>query len=108
MFGVESPSPSKATKEDEANDVPETSELTEDVDMKDLVVKDDIDGEEEEAAAPAPAEKESKEAAVVHADNNMDNEDSLNLDIGEDEAKLLQGEVRRMMSADARFINLRR
>lgn len=59
-------------------------------DMQNMVVKDDID----EAEADANESTEKKESAVpTNADNNIDNEDSLNLTIGEDEEKLLQDDV---------------
>lgn len=59
-------------------------------DMKDLVVKDDIDEPVADEVAESMDTKEKEEPATQAADHNMDNEDSLNLTIGEDEANLLQ------------------
>lgn len=67
-------------------------------DMKDLVVKDDID-EPQVEEDPINEVAVKQETAVAASDSNMDNEDSLNLTIGEDEAQLLQGEVDHVESA---------
>lgn len=66
--------------------------------MKDLVVKDDID-EPQVEEDPINEVAVKQETAVAASDSNMDNEDSLNLTIGEDEAQLLQGEVDHVESA---------
>lgn len=89
LFGGGAPSPTK--REQDGPGVPEAKEGTEQLtesDMNDLVVKDDIDeaGAEDESA-------EIQEAPMTGGDHHQDNEDSLNLTIGEDEANLLQGEV---------------
>lgn len=88
LFGGGAPSPTK--KDQEGSVVPEAKEGTEQLtesDMQDLVVKDDID----EAGAEESAEIQGIQMAG--GDHHQDNEDSLNLTIGEDEANLLQGEV---------------
>lgn len=91
MFGVDAPSSSQEpVPEALESDSKEVDEA--EPDMKDLVVKDDID---EPVAAVETATKDDVETKVipVPAVDHIDNEDSLNLTIGEDEEKLLQGEV---------------
>lgn len=82
LFGTEE------TKEN----VPEDSlNETDDVmNENELVVKDDIDDQPTETSDNV--KEEEKEPAAAQSEH-MDNEDSLNLSIGEDEANLLQVEV---------------